>query len=111
MVCVFAELAVPSLTAQSPPGQPAPNQRSVEEVITELEAMKQRVEQLEAMLKAILVAGQKTGIIWAQDPDRKCAFVWKTFVASKQPGPQGRVDFAGSADGRNAYFGPRRGAS
>ena len=54
MVCVFAELAVPSLTAQSPPVQPAPNQRSVEEVIRELEAMKQRVEQLEALLKARL---------------------------------------------------------
>ena len=60
--------------------------------------------------KTILVAGQKTGIIWAQDPDRKCAFVWETSVASK-PGPQGQVDFGGSADGRNAYFGPRRGAS
>jgi hypothetical protein len=54
IVCVFAELAVPRLTAQSPPVQPAPNPRSLEEVIRELEAMKQRVEQLEAMLKARL---------------------------------------------------------
>jgi len=61
--------------------------------------------------KTILEAGQKTGIIWAHDPDRKCAFVWKSSVASKPAGPQGRVNFGGSANGGNAYFGPRRGAS
>jgi hypothetical protein len=61
--------------------------------------------------KTILVAGQKTGIIWAHDPDRKCAFVWKASVASKQPGPQGQVNFGGSADGGSACFGPKRGAS
>ena len=55
--------------------------------------------------KTILVAGQKSGIIWAHDPDRKGAVVWKTSVASKQPGPQGQVNFGGSADDRNAYFG------
>jgi len=55
--------------------------------------------------KSILVAAQKSGIIWAHDPDRKGAVVWKTSVASKQPGPQGQVNFGGSADERNAYFG------
>ena len=54
MVCVLAEFAVPRLTAQSPPLQPAPNPRPLEEVIRELEGMKQHVEQLEAMLKARL---------------------------------------------------------
>ena len=34
--------------------------------------------------KTILVAGQKTGIFWAHE-DRKCAFLWKTSEASKQP--------------------------
>jgi polyvinyl alcohol dehydrogenase (cytochrome) len=55
--------------------------------------------------KRILVAGQKSGIIWAHDPDRKGAVVWKTSVASKQPGPQGQVNFGGSADLSKAYFG------
>ena len=53
----------------------------------------------------VLIAPQKSGIIWAHDPDRKGAVVWKTSVASTQPGPQGQVNFGGSADDRNAYFG------
>jgi len=55
--------------------------------------------------KNVLIAAQKSGIIWAHDPERKGAVVWKTSVASKQPGPQGQVNFGGSADERNAYFG------
>jgi polyvinyl alcohol dehydrogenase (cytochrome) len=55
--------------------------------------------------KTILVAAQKSGIIWAHDPDHKGAVVWKTSVASEQPGPQGQVNFGGSADDRSAYFG------
>jgi outer membrane protein assembly factor BamB len=55
--------------------------------------------------KTILVAAQKSGIIWAHDPEHKGAVVWKTSVASKQPGPQGQVNFGGAADERNAYFG------
>ena len=51
------------------------------------------------------MAGQKSGIIWAHDPDHRGAIIWKTSVASKQPGPQGQVNFGGSADDRNAYFG------
>ncbi|MBV8729023.1 MAG: PQQ-binding-like beta-propeller repeat protein [Acidobacteriia bacterium] len=54
---------------------------------------------------SLLIAGQKSGIIWAHDPDRKGAVVWKTSVASKTPGPQGQITFGGSADERNAYFG------
>jgi polyvinyl alcohol dehydrogenase (cytochrome) len=55
--------------------------------------------------KNILIAAQKSGIIWAHDPERKGAVVWKTSVASKQPGPQGQVNFGGAADDRNGYFG------
>jgi polyvinyl alcohol dehydrogenase (cytochrome) len=55
--------------------------------------------------KTILVAGQKSGIIWAHDPDHRGAVTWKTSVASQRPGPQGQVNFGGSADDRNAYFG------
>jgi polyvinyl alcohol dehydrogenase (cytochrome) len=31
--------------------------------------------------------------------------VWKTSVASKTPGPAGQLNFGGSSDDRNAYFG------
>jgi polyvinyl alcohol dehydrogenase (cytochrome) len=55
--------------------------------------------------KSILVAAQKSGIVWAHDPDRKGFVVWKTSVASKTPGPSGQLNFGGSADDRNAYFG------
>jgi len=55
--------------------------------------------------KTILVAAQKSGIIWAHDPDHKGAVVWKTSVASTKPAPQGQVNFGGSADERSAYFG------
>jgi polyvinyl alcohol dehydrogenase (cytochrome) len=55
--------------------------------------------------KEILVAGQKSGDVWAHDPDHKGAVVWKTSVASSKPAPQGQINFGGSADDRNAYFG------
>ncbi len=55
--------------------------------------------------KNMLIAGQKSGIVWAHDPERKGAVAWKTSVYSKTPGPQGQITFGGSADERNAYFG------
>jgi polyvinyl alcohol dehydrogenase (cytochrome) len=55
--------------------------------------------------KEILVAGQKSGDVWAHDPDRKGAVVWKTSVASSKPAPQGQINFGGGSDDRNAYFG------
>ncbi|HEY6344265.1 MAG TPA: PQQ-binding-like beta-propeller repeat protein [Bryobacteraceae bacterium] len=55
--------------------------------------------------KTILVAAQKSGIIWAHDPDRKGAVVWRTSVATTKPTEQGQVNFGGSADNERAYFG------
>jgi polyvinyl alcohol dehydrogenase (cytochrome) len=55
--------------------------------------------------ESILVAGQKSGDVWAHDPDRKGAVVWKTGTASKPPGAQGQIVWGGTADDRNAYFG------
>jgi polyvinyl alcohol dehydrogenase (cytochrome) len=55
--------------------------------------------------KTILVAAQKSGIIWAHDPDQKGAVVWKASVATAKPTEQGQVNFGGSADDRKAYFG------
>lgn len=55
--------------------------------------------------KTILVAAQKSGIIWAHDPDRKGAVVWKTSVATTKPTEQGQVNFGGSADDEKTYLG------
>jgi polyvinyl alcohol dehydrogenase (cytochrome) len=55
--------------------------------------------------KSILIAGQKSGNVWAHDPDRKGAVVWKTAVFSTPPKPSGQIVWGGSADNRNAYFG------
>lgn len=55
----------------------------------------------------LLVAGQKPGIIWGFDPDRKGAIVWKTSIA-RAKGNAG-VIFGGAADNQNAYFALRSG--
>jgi polyvinyl alcohol dehydrogenase (cytochrome) len=55
--------------------------------------------------KSILIAGQKSGNVWAHDPDRKGAVVWKTAVFSTPPKPSGQIVWGGSADNRDAYFG------
>ena len=54
---------------------------------------------------SILVAGQKSGDVWAHDPDRKGVVVWKTRTASQPPGAAGQIVWGGAADERNAYFG------
>ena len=55
--------------------------------------------------KTILVAAQKSGIIWAHDPDHQGAVIWKTSVATTKPTEQGQVNFGGAADNQQAYFG------
>lgn len=60
--------------------------------------------------KSLLLAPQKSGIVWAHDPDRKGAVVWKTsLVTTPPPNALGQLNFGGSADDRNAYFGLRTG--
>jgi polyvinyl alcohol dehydrogenase (cytochrome) len=54
---------------------------------------------------SILVAGQKSGVVWGHDPDHQGAVVWKTSTASKAPGATGQIVWGGTADDRNAYFG------
>ena len=51
----------------------------------------------------VLVAGQKSGMIWAHDPDQKGAVVWKTQIPEKLA--LGEITFGGAADDENAYFG------
>jgi polyvinyl alcohol dehydrogenase (cytochrome) len=54
---------------------------------------------------SILVAGQKSGVVWGHDPDHQGAVVWKTSTASKAPSASGQIVWGGTADDRNAYFG------
>ena len=53
--------------------------------------------------KRLLIAGQKSGMIWAHDPDQKGAVVWKTQIPEKLA--LGEITFGGSADDQYAYFG------
>lgn len=55
--------------------------------------------------KRALIAGQKSGLVWAHDPDRKGALLWKASTTSVAPGPGGQIVWGGAADDRNAYFG------
>lgn len=54
--------------------------------------------------KSLLIAGQKSGMVWAHDPDAKGALVWKSDVS------RGQIVFGGAADDENAYFAMRGGA-
>jgi polyvinyl alcohol dehydrogenase (cytochrome) len=58
--------------------------------------------------KRILVAGQKSGMVWGHDPDRDGTVVWKTQIVKKLA--LGMITFGGAADDQNAYFGLRTGA-
>lgn len=53
--------------------------------------------------RRILVAGQKSGIVWAHDPDKQGAVVWKAQLVDKVQ--RGVITFGGAADEENAYFG------
>ena len=53
--------------------------------------------------RRILVAGQKSGVVWGHDPDKNGAVVWKVQLPEKQA--LGEITFGGAADDKNAYFG------
>jgi len=55
--------------------------------------------------KTILVAGQKSGNVWAHDPDNKGAVIWKTALVSNTSEFGGKIVWGGAADDQNAYFG------
>jgi len=52
--------------------------------------------------KDILLLSQKSGVIYALDPDRKGKLLWKTRIG--KGGPLGGVEWGGAADGRYGYF-------
>lgn len=53
--------------------------------------------------KRLLIAGQKSGMVWAHDPDQKGALVWRADVS------RGEIVFGGATDGENGYFAFRGG--
>lgn len=50
----------------------------------------------------VLLAAQKSGVIYALDPDQKGRLLWKTRIS--KGGPLGGVEWGGAADKRYAYF-------
>jgi polyvinyl alcohol dehydrogenase (cytochrome) len=54
---------------------------------------------------SLLVAGQKSGNVWAYDPDKKGAVVWRTPLVDNTTEFGGKIVWGGAADEQNAYFG------
>jgi polyvinyl alcohol dehydrogenase (cytochrome) len=55
----------------------------------------------------ILVAGQKSGMVWGHDPDREGTVRWKAQLVPNLA--LGMITFGGGADEQNAYFGLKTG--
>jgi polyvinyl alcohol dehydrogenase (cytochrome) len=55
--------------------------------------------------RKLLVAGQKSGNVWAHDPANKGAVVWKTALVANTTEFGGKIIWGGAADSQNAYFG------
>jgi polyvinyl alcohol dehydrogenase (cytochrome) len=57
--------------------------------------------------RRVIIAGQKSGMVWAHDVDKKGAVVWKAQMVDKLA--LGMITFGGAADDQRAYFGLRNG--
>lgn len=55
--------------------------------------------------RQLIIAGQKSGTVWALDPDRKGAVVWRTALARTPADARGEIIWGGATDGASAYFG------
>jgi len=55
--------------------------------------------------RTILVAGQKSGNVWAHDPDNKGKVIWKTALVNNTSEFGGKIVWGGTVDDQNAYFG------
>lgn len=55
----------------------------------------------------VLVAAQKSGMVWGHDPDQNGKLLWKVQLVDKLA--LGMITFGGAADDQNAYFGLRSG--
>ncbi len=58
----------------------------------------------------VILAPNKSGIVFALDPDRKGALLWKTNLSAREGGRGTNVVWGGSADERNLYVGLGSGA-
>jgi polyvinyl alcohol dehydrogenase (cytochrome) len=54
---------------------------------------------------SLLVAGQKSGNVWAYDPDKKGSVVWRSPLVSNTAEFGGKIVWGGAADEQTAYFG------
>jgi polyvinyl alcohol dehydrogenase (cytochrome) len=55
--------------------------------------------------RTLLIAGQKSGNVWAYDPDKQGAVVWRTALVENTKDFGGKIVWGGSADNQTAYFG------
>lgn len=55
--------------------------------------------------RTLLIAGQKSGNVWAWDPDNHGAVVWRTALVKNTKEFGGKIVWGGAADDREAYFG------
>lgn len=55
--------------------------------------------------RQLLVTAQKSGVVWAHDPDRRGALVWRASLAGNAPAADGEIVWGGAADSERAYFG------
>jgi polyvinyl alcohol dehydrogenase (cytochrome) len=55
--------------------------------------------------RSLLVAGQKSGNVWAHDPDNKGAVLWRTPLVANTKEFGGKIVWGGTADEQYAYFG------
>jgi polyvinyl alcohol dehydrogenase (cytochrome) len=60
--------------------------------------------------RTLLIAGQKSGNVWAYDPDKHGAVVWRTALVKNTKEFGGKIVWGGAADDRTAYFGLGEGA-
>jgi polyvinyl alcohol dehydrogenase (cytochrome) len=54
--------------------------------------------------RQVLIVAAKSGNVFALDPDKKGAPLWKTSLAEEKPGAAGLIVFGGAADDRSAYY-------
>ena len=55
--------------------------------------------------RTLLIAGQKSGNVWAYDPDKNGSVVWRTAMVGNTKEFGGKIVWGGAADEQAAYFG------
>lgn len=55
--------------------------------------------------RSLLIAGQKSGNVWAYDPDHQGAVVWRTALVNNTKEFGGKIIWGGAVDSDTAYFG------